>query len=123
MMTQNRAGVLKTNLSGEFAYKSFTPTTLPPNPTIELNNDMVNLLVAANRQLAVLDGLSAHIPNVNLFVSMYVRKEALMSSQIEGTQATLEDVLDPLLDENANRSVADVINYIKATEFAIDRQK
>ena len=123
MMTQNRAGVLKTNLSGEFAYKSFTPTTLPPNPTIELNNDMVNLLVAANRQLAVLDGLSAHIPNVNLFVSMYVRKEALMSSQIEGTQATLEDVLDPLLDENANRNVADVINYIKATEFAIDRQK
>jgi Fic family protein len=44
-----------------------------------------------------------------------------MSSQIEGTQATLEDVLDPLLDENANRNVADVINYIKATKFAIRR--
>ena len=123
MMTQNRAGVLKTNLSGDSAYKSFTPTPLPPSPTIELDSDMVNLLVAANRQLAVLEGLSAHIPNVNLFVSMYVRKEALMSSQIEGTQATLEDVLDPLLDENANRNVADVINYIKATEFAIARQK
>jgi Fic family protein len=54
---------------------------------------------------------------------MYVRKEALMSSQIEGTQATLEDVLDPRLDENANRNVADVINCIKATEFAIGRQK
>jgi Fic family protein len=83
----------------------------------------VNLLVAANKQLALLNGLSAYIPNINLFVSMYVRKEALMSSQIEGTQATLEDVLDPLLDENANRNVADVINYIKATEFAIARQK
>ncbi len=44
-----------------------------------------------------------------------------MSSQIEGTQVTLEDVLDPLINENANRNVADVINYIKATEFAITR--
>jgi Fic family protein len=52
---------------------------------------------------------------------MYVRKEALMSSQIEGTQATLEDILNPLIDRNANRNVADVINYIKATEFAIRR--
>ena len=122
-MVQNRAGVLKTNLSGESAYKSFMPTPLPPSPAIELDGDMVKLLVAANKQLAILDGLSAHIPNVNLFVSMYVRKEALMSSQIEGTQATLEDVLDPLLDENANRNVADVVNYIKAMEFAISRQK
>lgn len=122
-MATNRAGSLKTNLSGESAYKSFAPTPLPPHPPIELESDMVNLLVAANRQLALLNGLSAYIPNINLFVSMYIRKEALMSSQIEGTQATLEDVLDPLLDENANRNVADVINYIKATEFAIERQK
>ncbi|MDR1184094.1 MAG: Fic family protein [Coriobacteriales bacterium] len=121
-MITNRAGTLKANLSGEAAYKSFVPTPLPPNPAIGLT-DMVNVLVAANRQLALLNGLSAHIPNINLFVSLYVRKEALMSSQIEGTQATLEDVLDPFLDENANRNVADVINYIKATEFAIERQK
>lgn len=53
--------------------------------------------------------------------SWYVRKETLMSSQIEGTQATLEDVLDPMLDANTNRNVADVVNYIKATEFAINR--
>ena len=46
-----------------------------------------------------------------------------MSSQIEGTQATLEDIFDPLMDENANRDVADVVNYVKATEFAIDRLK
>lgn len=58
---------------------------------------------------------------MNLFVSMYVRKEALMSSQIEGTQATLEDVFDPMLDTNRNRDVADVVNYIKATEYAIQR--
>jgi len=122
-MANNRAGFLKTNLSGESAYKSFVPAALPPNPPIELDGEAVKLLVEANKQLAVLEGLSAHIPNVNLFVSMYVRKEALMSSQIEGTQATLEDLLDPLSDENANRNVADVVNYVKATEFAIARQR
>ncbi len=115
----DRAGKLKTNLSGEAAYKSFTPSPLPPNPLVELDNETVELLVKANKQLALLEGIAVRIPNVNLFISMYVRKEALMSSQIEGTQATLEDVLDPLIDENANRNVADVINYIKATDFAI----
>ena len=58
---------------------------------------------------------------MSLFISMYVRKEALLSSQIEGTQATLEDVLDPLVEQNANQNVSDVINYIKATEFALNR--
>ena len=86
-----------------------------------MNEEMVALLINANRQLAVLDGLTERIPNMNLFVSMYVRKEALMSSQIEGTQATLEDVLDPLIDANANRNVAEVVNYIKATEYAVNR--
>ena len=119
----DRAGKMKTNLSGEVAYKSFTPASLPPFPPIELDKEMVALLVKANKQLALLEGIAVRIPNINLFVSMYVRKEALMSSQIEGTQATLEDVLDPLINENANRDVAEVINYIKATEFAIVRLK
>jgi Fic family protein len=117
----NRAGVLKSNLSGDAEYNSFVPAMLPPTPHLELDNESVNLLVKANKQVAILESDATHIPNVNLFVSMYVRKEALMSSQIEGTQATLEDVLDPMIDENANRNVADVINYIKATEYAIDR--
>ena len=117
----NRAGHYATNLSGEMTYKSFMPNPLPPVPPIELSEDMVRLLVEANSQIAVLNNMAAHIPNIDLFVSMYVRKEALMSSQIEGTQATLEDVLDPMLDSNTNRDVADVINYIKATEFAVRR--
>ena len=117
----NRAGVLKNNLSGEAAYKSFIPAPLPPVPRMELDANAINLLVRANKQIAVLEGIATHIPNVNLFVSMYVRKEALMSSQIEGTQATLEDILDPMIDKNANRNVADVINYIAATEYAIKR--
>jgi Fic family protein len=120
-VASKRSGFLRTNLSGEAAYRSFVPAALPPSPPLELGGDVVWLLVAAHRQLAVLDGLSSHIPNVNLFVSLYVRKEALMSSQIEGTQATLEDVLDPRVSENTNRNVSDVINYIKATEFAIAR--
>lgn len=117
----NRAGHYKSNLSGEMAYKSFVPNPLPPAPSIELTEDIIALLVKANSQLAVLESVATRIPNVELFVSMYVRKEALMSSQIEGTQATLEDVLDPMLDANTNRNVADVVNYIKATEFAINR--
>jgi Fic family protein len=106
----NRAGTLKTNLSGEAAYKSFLPAPLPPVPSVEIDTEAVSLLVAANKQLAVLESISARIPSINLFASMYVRKEALMSSQIEGTQATLEDLLDPMIDKNANRNVADVIN-------------
>lgn len=117
----SRAGHLITNLSGEMAYKSFVPAPLPPKPSVELSEDIVNLLIKAHSQLAILESIATRIPNVDLFVSMYVRKEALMSSQIEGTQATLEDVLDPLIGTNANRNVADVVNYIKATEFAIKR--
>ena len=114
-----RSGQYITNLSGEAAYKSFRPAPLPPE--IDIDQEMATALADAARALATLDTLSAYIPNMNLFVSMYVRKEALMSSQIEGTQATLEDVLDPLIEHNANQNVADVINYIKATEYALDR--
>lgn len=118
---ENRAGKHRINLSGEAAYKSFVPAPLPPAPPIVIDDEMVSLLVKANSQLATLDAVASRIPNMDLFVSMYVRKEALMSSQIEGTQATLEDVLDPMIEANTNRNVADVINYIKATEYAINR--
>lgn len=117
-----RAGYFRQNLTGELAYSSFVPSSLPPNPPVVLDAEGVELLVAAHRQLALLEGLAARIPNMELFMSMYVRKEALLSSQIEGTQATLDDVLDPLLDVNANRDVADVVNYIRATEFALRRR-
>ena len=112
-----------TNLSGKMAYKSFRPNPLPPVPDIEQDAEMVEYLVKANRGIATIESIAKRIPNVNLFVSMYVRKEALLSSQIEGTQCTLDDVLNPLITENANRDVSDVINYIKATEFAVERLK
>lgn len=117
----NRAGAFVSNLTGEMAYQSFRPAPLPPNPSIVLSGELVAKLVDANKKLAALDGLSARIPNMDLFVSMYVRKEALLSSQIEGTQCTLDDILNPLMEENTNRNVSDVVNYIKATEFALNR--
>jgi Fic family protein len=116
-------GEWKNNLSGEAAYKSYAPMPLPPSPPLELDAETLALLIAANERIALLDGLSLRIPNVNMFISMYVRKEALMSSQIEGTQATLDDILDPLINENVNQDVTDVINYIRATDFAIARLK
>lgn len=117
----NRAGAFVSNLTGEMAYQSFRPAPLPPNPPIALSGELVAKLVEANKKLAALDGLSARIPNMDLFMSMYVRKEALLSSQIEGTQCTLDDILNPLMEENTNRNVSDVVNYIKATEFALNR--
>lgn len=119
----NRAGTLVSNLSGEMAYESFRPASLPPNPPIEVGGELLTKLIDANKKVATLEGLSSRIPNMNLFVSMYVRKEALLSSQIEGTQCTLEDILNPLIENNTNRDVSDVVNYIRATEFALERLK
>lgn len=119
----NRAGYYRKNLTGEMAYNSFVPTPLPPIPPVALAAEELELLIVANSKLTLLEGLAIRIPNINLFVSMYVRKEALLSSQIEGTQATLDDIFDPLIDSNINSDVGDVINYIKATEFAVNRLK
>ena len=118
-----RSGKYIENLTGEALYKSFKPSPLPPLPPLEIDENLIKLLVEANRQLAQLDTASQLIPNIELFVSMYVRKEALMSSQIEGTQCTLEDILGPHLDVKANADVGEVINYIKAADFALERLK
>ena len=119
----NRAGTLVGNLSGEMAYEFFRPAPLPPNPPIEVSGELLTKLIDANKKIATLEGLSSRIPNMGLFVSMFVRKEALLSSQIEGTQCTLEDILNPLIEKNTNRDVSDVVNYIRATEFALERLK
>ena len=118
-----RSGEYVNNLSGELAYKSFKPSPLPPNPELTIDSDMVKKLVDANRDLVRLDTASKLIPNVELFISMYVMKEALISSQIEGTQCTLDDVLDPDVDKNTNLDVSEVINYISACSYAINRLK
>ncbi len=119
----NRSGSFISNLTGEAAYRSFSPSPLPPMPPVEMDVMMIKALVEANKSLASLESISSRIPSIELFASMYVRKEALMSSQIEGTQATLEDILDPEIKNNTNRDVSDVVNYIRATEYAIERLK
>lgn len=81
-----RAGTYRKILRGEAHYLSFVPAPLPPVPPVALSEDIVSLLVGAHKQLTLLNALSDQIPSMALFVSMYVRKEALLSSQIEGTQ-------------------------------------
>jgi Fic family protein len=117
----NRAGLYVDNLTGEAMYQSFKPNPLPPMPEIEMDEEMIKLLVEANKQLVKLDTASQLISNADLFISMYVRKEALISSKIEGTQCTLDDVLDPEVEANVNLDVSDVINYVKATQYALKR--
>ena len=117
----NRAGTFVKNLYGELSYFSFKPFPLPPVPALQIDNKMLSALIDANKKVAYLDAISEKIPNQNLFLSMYVRKEALVSSQIEGTQCTLDDVLDPNISENANIDIGEVVNYIYATDFALKR--
>lgn len=119
----NRAGEFVTNLSGDSSYSSFKPNPLPPEPALVIDSNMVSKLVKANRELVKLDTAARFIPNTDLFISMYVRKEALISSQIEGTQCTLDEVLDPEIDTNSNLDVADVINYVHATNYSLERLK
>lgn len=119
----NRAGEFVKNLNGDAEYKSFRPSALPPVPELVLNNDIIQKLIQANNSLARLDTAAEYVPDTDLFVSMYVRKEALLTSQIEGTQCTLEDVFDPNIDNNRNLDVEDVVNYVRAASFALDRMK
>lgn len=120
-MENKRAGIFKKQLSGDMAYFSFCPSKLPPNPQIKVDNDMIDKLIKAHSVLKILDDRATYIPNIDLFISMYVQKEALLSSQIEGTQATLEDIFNPNIDKNINADVNDVINYIKAIKYGIKR--
>lgn len=119
----NRAGQYITALGSVASYKAYRPNPLPPSPIIEMDTEMVTLLSKAHNYLGKLDMMSELIPDMNMFLSAYVRKEALLSSQIEGTQATLEDVLNPNVDIAVNLEVNDVINYVNALNFAIEKMK
>jgi Fic family protein len=104
------------------AYKAFIPAPLPPDPPLDLQN-LWRDLSAADRALARLDGASSTLPNPDLFVSMYVKHEAVLSSQIEGTQSTLEDVLASEANEAlpAGTDVDEVFNYIDAMDHGLRR--
>ena len=90
-MAQRTTGQYVQQLSG---YRAFIPKPLPPDPPIIIDGEMQELLSKADRALGRLDGSIQTLPNPSLFVFMYVRKEAVLSSQIEGTLASLNDVLE-----------------------------
>lgn len=118
----NRAGSHVSNLTGDATYKSYRPAPLPPKPAIEVDEQIATELASASQKLAELDTIARHIPDVSLFLSMYIRKEALISSQIEGTQCTLDDILAPDVEQNANLDVAEVLSYVKAVQFAVEHR-
>jgi Fic family protein len=105
-------------------YKAFVPAPLPPEPAIAYSGELQTLLSAADRDIGRLDALASLLPNPDLFVAMYVRHEAVLSSQIEGTQSTLEDVLayeaEAVLDDTP-KDVAEVVNYVRAMNHGLAR--
>lgn len=105
-------------------YKAFIPVPLSSINPIKYNEKLRNILSEADRALSRLDGVVTVLPNSDLFIAMYVKKEALLSSQIEGTQASLEGVLRFEADLNPEEDINEVkkvINYIKALNYGIAR--
>lgn len=105
-------------------YEAFIPSPLPPEPPIELDSEMWRLLSRADRALGRLDGATDILPNPELFVAMYVRKEAVLSSQIEGTQASLQDVIEYEVaprDDRYPDDISEVVNYVGAMNLGLSR--
>lgn len=105
-------------------YTAFVPAPLPPDPPIRMDVAMVGLLSRADQAVGRLDGVTRTLPNPDLFVAMYVRREAVESSQIEGTQSTLEDVLTFELDprrRDVPQDVEEVVNYVRAMNYGLER--
>ena len=105
-------------------YSAFIPIPLSTIKPIKYDEKLRNILSEADRALSRLDGVVTVLPNSDLFIAMYVKKEALLSSQIEGTQASLEGVLRFEADLNPEEDineVKEVINYIKALNYGIAR--
>jgi Fic family protein len=120
-MNKNRAG---TYIAQPQDYRAFIPNPLPPKPQLTLDKDIIETLSKADTAIGRLSGISEALPNPDLFVAMYVRKEAVLSSQIEGTESSLEDVLE-YESENKLKTlpndVVEVVNYVKAMNYGLSR--
>ncbi|MGI8775311.1 MAG: Fic family protein [Actinomycetota bacterium] len=116
-----RSGSYVNQLEG---YKAFIPRPLPPVPPLEYDDEMLSLLSEADRALGRLDGSTDVLPNPDLFVFMYVRREAALSSQIEGTQASLLDLLEfeaQAAEPERPVDVEEIANYVAAMNYGLDR--
>lgn len=119
--TSSRAGRYVQQPTG---YRAFVPEPLPPNPHVRIAGDLQVLLSQADRALGRLDGSIQTLPNPDLFVYMYVRKEAVLSSQIEGTQSSLQDVLAAeakIFSPDRPQDVDEVVNYVRAMNHGLAR--
>ncbi|MFW3146216.1 MAG: Fic family protein [Thermoplasmatota archaeon] len=119
----NRAGRFIMDRDG---IRTFVPGPIPEIDRIDMGSELLSILVDAQTNLGRLDGASDLLPDPELFVMMYVKKEAVLSSQIEGTQASLMDVLEfeaDALDPDKPKDVKEVVNYIRAIYHGIDKIK
>ncbi len=117
-----RSGRFVQQLTG---YLAFEPASLPPDPPVRLDGPVAVLHADASTALGRLDGVIGILPNPDLFVAMYVRQEAVLSSQIEGTQASLTDVLQFEAggegEDGRVKDVAEVVNYVRAMNNGLTR--
>jgi Fic family protein len=120
ILTPARAGRFVPQPGG---FHAFIPCSLPPEPPIERDEELNALLSIADTNLGRLDGVASILPDPDLFVAMYVRYEAVLSSQIENTQSTLEDLLQFESDPEADhpQDVEEVVNYVSAMNHGLRR--
>lgn len=116
----NRAGRYVSQPTG---YRAYEPAPLPPVPPVVLDGELQRLLSAADLALGRLDGSVLTLPNPDLFVFMYVRREAVLSSQIEGTQSSLQDLLaaEAQMLDQVPHDVDEVVNYVRAMNHGLAR--
>ncbi|HCC58124.1 MAG TPA: cell filamentation protein Fic, partial [Solibacterales bacterium] len=108
---------------GQETVRAFVPPPLPPDPPVRLDG-LQHILEQANQAVGRLDGLASVLPDLSLFLYTYVRKEAVLSSQIEGTQSSLSDLLIFENDEIPGAPLADVLevsNYVAAMDHGLQR--
>jgi Fic family protein len=115
-----RAGRYVRQIEG---YRAFEPVGLPPEPPISYADDLLGRLSLADTAVGRLDGLARTLPDAELFLAMYVRQEALLSSRIEGTECTMDDVLtfELLADGEPTLDVGEVVNYVAALKHGVER--
>jgi len=116
--TSHRSGGYRKTLA---KYTAFFPEPLPPEPPVDLSGELQLLLSEADRALGAINTVASVLPNPDLFVGMFIRKEALLSSQIEGTQSSLVDILGAEEEHEPTVDVGEVVNYVKAMHYGLDR--
>lgn len=123
-MSKRNGKFITQKTSGE-SFKAFVPPPLPPDPPVDLHK-LYPRLEKATKALAELNSVTEIIPNKALFIYMYVRKEALLSSQIEGTQSSFSDLILFEHKQNTHVTISDVeevSNYVKAIQHGLTRLK